>query len=296
MRRYLGAVAVAVAVLVTSLATGAHPASAYQPGQNRGPATIEAAVWYNSASGRGSGGPTCTYKSVNPSDMGAADRVEYQADRALQSSPNDVQSERLPDGTFTWSTVAGGMNYRYMWQNCDPGVGQLVWALIADPVNLAQGAYSHLLKFVPEPIGSFQPLDAAHNWAYVQVPTDFRLPEWEPIVARVQAGPFWASATATPRILAFLPGDPNRPGDTATCGAGAPVAAYSPAAPGTCSYTYLNASSTSGGRFTYTFVLTWDITFDSNVGPPLAPEVLQTDHTDTIAVAEARPVGQIAQR
>lgn len=286
MRRVLSALAAAAAVLAAT----ADPAVAATPGQNRGSPSIEAAVWYHEASGRGSGGPTCTYATVDPSEFGAADRVQYQADKAVSTSPNDVQNERLPDGTLSWSTTSGAMKYRYMWQHCDDGTGQLVWALIADPVNMALGAYDHLLKFVPEPIGTFQPLDAANGWAYVQVATDFRLPAWDPVTVLVRAGPFWASATATPRVLAFQPGDPVRPGDVATCGAGGPVAAYSPAAPGDCSYTYLNSSASAGGRFTYTFVLTWDVTFDSNVGPPLPPRVLLTDHTDTLAVAEARPV------
>lgn len=288
MRRLLPALLAAAALVAVS----SGPAAGYTPGQNRGNATIEAAVWYNEASRRGSGGATCSYANVNPADFGAADRVQYQADKAVATSPNDVRNEILPgEDHSVWSTTAGAMKYRYMWEHCEgqPG-GQLVWALIADPVNMALGAYDHLLKFVPEPIGTLQPLDAANGWAYVQVATDFRLPAWDPVSVRVVAGPFWASATATPRVLSFQPGDPGRPGDVATCGAGGPVAAYSPVAPGDCSYTYLNSSAPAGGRFTYTFVLTWDVTFDSNVGPPLPPRVLQTDHTDTIAVAEARPV------
>lgn len=286
LTRHLMALAVAAAVL----ATAAGPAAAYEPGGHPGPTTISAGVWYHAGSNSGSGGPSCTYATIDPSEFGAADRVQYQADRAVETSPNDVQNERLPDGTLTWSTKSGGMTYRYMWQNCKPGGGQPVWALIADPVNMALGAYEHLTKIVPEPIGTFQPLDAANNWAYVQVATDYRLPAWDPVSVRVEAGPFWATATATPRILAFHPGDPNRPGDVAACGAGGPVAAYDPSVPGDCSYTYLNSSAPAGGLFTYTFVLTWDVTFDSNVGPPLPPRPLQTDHTDTLAVAEARPV------
>ncbi len=288
MRRLVPAVLAAAAVLVTTT----DPAVAATPPQSRGHTTIEASVWYHEASGRNSGGPDCSFADVNPADFGAADRVQYQADRAVATSPNDVRNEILPGQDHSvWSTTAGAMKYRYMWMHCDgePG-GQLVWALIADPVNMALGAYDHLLKFVPEPIGTFQPLDAANGWAYVQVATDFRLPAWDPVTVFVRAGPFWASATATPRTLALQPGDPGRPGDVATCGAGGPVAAFNPAAPGDCSYTYLNSSAPAGGRFAYTFVLTWDVTFDSNVGPPLAPRVLQTDHTDTLAVAEARPV------
>ena len=144
---------------------------------------------------------------------------------------------------------------------------------------------------LPKPTPVFEMLDRDFGWAYVRTPLDFRAgPAWRPVSVSASLGPVWATVTATPVRLTFDPGDPAGAGPV-SCGGTDPVAGYVPARPGACSYTYVNASSTSpfdGYHFATRLTIDWSIawTSSSGVGGALAPFATSTDVL--LAVAEVK--------
>lgn len=242
----------------------------------------------------GSSGTTvnCTYDeiSVGGDTVGTGDFGLTVAGGG-KIDPGAVHLIQLSNGTWVWSTEIGGVEYRFLVQVCDGEGPVLMWFPQITAEDLLPDLYDRVKKLVPAPHATLSPLDAAGGWAYVQVPTDFRVSdpsEWAPVTARAQARDVWASVTATPTKLIFNPGDPANP-SAAACGSGEPLAPYEPSAPGGCSYTYLNASSiASGNVFNYRFVTVWTVTTDSSEGVLRPPLTLETSSDGTVAVAEAR--------
>ena len=147
---------------------------------------------------------------------------------------------------------------------------------------------------LPKPTPTFSVLDPEFGWAYVRTPIDFRVggTSWAPVSVTASIGPYWARVTATPGTLTFDPGDFAGEGPV-SCGGAAPVAEYVVETPGACSYTYLNASSTSsydGYHFLTTFSIGWQIAWVSSTGAggPLDP--YSTSATAELAVAEAKGI------
>lgn len=147
---------------------------------------------------------------------------------------------------------------------------------------------------LPAPTPVFAVLDPEFGWAYVRTPLDFRVGggTWTPVSVTASIGPYWARVTATPGTLTFDPGDAAGAGPASCDGAG-PVAAYIADEPGACSYTYMNASSTSaydGYHFLTTFTIDWQIGWVSSTGAggPLDP--FSTSATAELAVAEAKGI------
>lgn len=251
-------------------------------------------------SGGGSGGGTasnCTFTYFDPSDS-TADVLQHHADVASDAL-GDTVGTSIPGGSiqavdeggeWSWTTTIGGVEYRYVKRACD-GAVDLIWVPQITPEALIPGLYEKVKKLLPDPKAAFAPIDSTGRWLYVQVPTDFRVTDtsqWAPISARAEAGAVWASVTATPTQLIFSPGDPSNPAG-ASCGGSEPTAPYNPANPGSCSYTYLNASSiASGNVFQYEIRTVWTVTTDSSSGPIKPPSTLETASSGAIAVAEAR--------
>ena len=103
-------------------------------------------------------------------------------------------------------------------------------------------------------------------------------------------GPVWATVTAVPVAMRFDPGDPAGPG-AVQCGGADPVAAYVAEVPGACSYTYLNASSTSpydGYHFLTTTSIDWAISWTSSTGAGGALDPYSTSASAPLAVAEVK--------
>lgn len=248
----------------------------------------------------GSGGGTvskCKFTVFDPS-LDTADVTEHYSEVAIDalgeatgaSVPDDGIEAVDEDGNWSWKTTIDGVEYRFMRRACDGDVA-LIWVPVITPEALIPGLYEKVKKLLPDPQAAFAPIDSEGRWLYVQVPTDFRVTDasqWEPITARAEAGPVWASVTATPTKLVFNPGDPTNPAG-ASCDGSGPVDAYDPASPGRCSYTYLNASSiASGNVFHYEIRTVWTITTDSSSGPIKPPSTLETASSGSIPVAEAR--------
>jgi len=86
--------------------------------------------------------------------------------------------------------------------------------------------------------------------------------------------------------LTFNPGDPAGPGSV-TCSGEAPLGAYIAAAPGACSYTYRNESSTSphdGYHFMTSLTTEWVVSWSGSTGGGQL-EPLRTTSQEAVAVA-----------
>lgn len=132
---------------------------------------------------------------------------------------------------------------------------------------------------------------------YVRLQTWFYVPvaQWKPLTVSATAGGVTATATATPTVLAFDPGD----GSAAVSCAG-PGRAWVfgqdknfDVAPGGCSYAYLRSSyGYPGGMVTARYSITWSIRWTGAGGAGgVLPDVVTTS-TSVFAVAEAQAVVQ----
>jgi hypothetical protein len=180
-----------------------------------------------------------------------------------------------------------------LWKRtCD---ARVEWFLIpeTDPEDLLPRLLEEVKSTrLPAPVPTFLALDPVNNWAYVTVPLDFRAggDSWGPVSVTASLGPVWATITAEPVGLTFDPGDPNGPGPV-VCSGDAPVAGYDPAVPGQCSYTYVNASSTSpfdGYHFQTTTSIEWAISWTSSIGAGGALDPYSTSASALLAVAEVK--------
>jgi hypothetical protein len=132
---------------------------------------------------------------------------------------------------------------------------------------------------------------------YVKLQTWFFVPaaQWKPLSLTARAGGVTATATATPTLLAFDPGD-----------GAAPVSCVGPGrawvfgqdrnfdvAPGGCSYAYQRSSyGYPGGMVTARYSITWAIRWTGTGGAAgVLPDVVTTS-TAAFAVAEAQAVVQ----
>jgi hypothetical protein len=170
-----------------------------------------------------------------------------------------------------------------------------VFVQVADttPQDLLPGILDELRhRSLPTPVPVFELLDPQHGWAYVRTPLDFRAGgnTWRPVSVTASVGPVWATVTARPHTLTFDPGDLAGPGPVA-CGGENPVAPYVAAQPGACSYTYVNASSTSpvdGYHFQTRLTIAWSISWTSSTGAGGALAPYSTSATSLLAVAEVK--------
>ncbi|MGI9598385.1 MAG: hypothetical protein ACR2QK_19630, partial [Acidimicrobiales bacterium] len=155
----------------------------------------------------------------------------------------------------------------------DPGLDTYVWVPI-DPVDtvLLPALSDYMEARLPPPDPVLTPI-RPQGWVVVQLPLDFRTTAdtWRPVVATASIDgprPAFATATAGPAALEFLPGDPSRPGDSVACSGPHPTARYAPSRPGRCSYTYRNASSTArnGTSFPARLRTHWHVDYRSSDG------------------------------
>ena len=185
-----------------------------------------------------------------------------------------------------------GLRYHLWWRDCG-GVGAYVVVAEATPQDLLPGILEQLRqRTLPKPMPVFELLDPEFGWAYVRTPLDFRAggDSWRPVSVTASLGPVWATVTAEPQTLTFDPGDPAGPGPVA-CGGDAPVAPYVAETPGACSYTYVNASSTSpfdGYHFQTSMEIAWSISWTSSTGAGGALAPYTTSASALLAVAEVK--------
>jgi hypothetical protein len=165
----------------------------------------------------------------------------------------------------------------------------------ADPVALIPDLQDYMKDQIPGVIPVLEPLDRVDGWAYVQVPTNFTVDPASLVQPTATAEVYdpatgaavWATATAFPTHVLFYPGDGS---DPVRCAIDDATAAFDPADPGFCSFTYLDSSNTQpGGVYEATLVVLWEgrfISSSNNVAAtfPIEPQSLTFD----IPVAEAR--------
>jgi hypothetical protein len=230
-------------------------------------ATITATVTY--ATDGSSGGSGCTWERVE-GELGV---------------PGMEGSAKFP-------YVENGITFN-LWKVACPD--DVTWRVVpeTDPEDLLPQLLEEVKSTrLPDPVPSFLALDPAHGWAYVTVPVDFRAggDAWRTVSVTASLGPVWATVTAEPVGFTFDPGDANGPGPV-SCSGDAPVAAYVPELPGECSYTYVNASSTSpfdGYHFVTTSTIEWSISWSSSTGAGGVLAPYSTSAEALLAVAEVK--------
>jgi hypothetical protein len=271
MRRWVTSALVAAGVLAYAAPTAAAPGDGSRQGSGgRSDDVITAAVSYRSEGSDGGGGgrSACSWEMVDGS-IGVPDL-----------------------GVATWPHTTGGITF-HLWKRTCPG--GVAWVQLAEttPQDLLPALLEELREQrLPKPVPVFELLDAEFGWAYVRTPLDFRAGDgtWQPVSATASIGPVWATVTARPESLTFHPGDPAGPG-AVSCDGDGPVAPYVAEVPGACSYTYLNASSTSpfdGYHFQTSLEIEWSISWTSSTGAGGPLEPYTTSASALLAVAEVK--------
>jgi hypothetical protein len=202
------------------------------------------------------------------------------------------QSIGVDSHVATWPRTEDGVTYHLYRRTCS---GRVSYIQVAEttPRDLLPPLLEQIREQrLPEPVPVFELLDAEFGWAYVRTPLDFRAGEnsWRPVSVTASVGPVWATVTARPETLTFHPGDPAGPGPVACDGDG-PVASYVAEAPGACSYTYVNASSTSpfdGYHFQTSMEIEWSISWTSSTGAGGVLAPYTTSASALLAVAEVK--------
>jgi hypothetical protein len=268
--------ALAAALLFQSSGlVGASPGDGTGAGSGTGGSengVLTATVSYSSGSGSSDGGDGCVWA---------------MADDAYSLPAGQGQ------GSFPFTDAASGVTYHLWTKSCPGQLVAYVQLPDAEPRDLLPLLLERLRSTeLPAPLPVFELLDPEFGWAYVKTPLDFRVggDAWRTVSVTASFGPVWATVTAVPSSLTFDPGDPAGPGPV-SCGGDGPTAAYVAEFPGDCSYTYVNASSTSpfdGYHFVTSLAIEWSISWTSSTGAggPLAG--FATSSTAQLAVAEVK--------
>ena len=194
----------------------------------------------------------------------------------------------------------GGVDHKLYAQHCDGAFVQIMWIPLLTPADVLAIARDQLERKLPKPEPVMVWPDPDFDWAYAQVPIDYRVDAADcstfedTATASTPMATVSVTVRAQPASLQFISGDPAGTAGAA-CGGSDPVAAYLPAAPGVCSYTYTNASSTAtnGRSFTAAMEISWDIDYWSTTDPGFAG-TLPTVTRQTVfpvEVAEVKTLG-----
>ena len=198
-------------------------------------------------------------------------------------------------GEVNWPRVKDGVLLNLWRRTCPDGESWYELPVVDPVTDLLPLLLTRLQQEqLPQPTPVFAVLDPEFGWAYVRTPIDFRAGSgsWTPVSVAASIGPYWARVTATPGTLTFDPGDAAGTGPV-SCGGANPVAVYIAEEPGACSYTYVNAASTSaydGYHFLTTFTIDWQIAWASSTGGGGALDPFSTSATAELAVAEAKGI------
>ncbi len=197
---------------------------------------------------------------------------------------------------------ANGVVYRYYSEICHGDFTRAVWIRDYSPADVRARAFDQVDRQLPAPTPLMIWPDPDFDWAYAQVPIDFRADpsEWQPFevtaTARTPVETVSVTVRAEPAELVFASGDHNGIESGASCSGEGPLAGYDPYAPGECHYTYVNASSTArnGRAFPATLAISWDIRYWSTTDPAFAG-VLPPITRETVfpmEVAEVKILGK----
>jgi hypothetical protein len=229
-----------------------------------------------------------TYSSNTPGGSGGGDGCSWSLSDGGPVSGLPVSGP----STYPYTDTTTGLVWHQYLRVC-PGLGaSLVAFPQLNPSLLLPNAEQELKRRIPKPEPYVFLHDKEFPWVYVKAPVDFRAINgtWGPLSVTAQAGPVWATATATPKLLVFESGDPKGP-PGASCAGEGPTAAYIVKVAGLCSYKYKNASSTAPGdhyHFISTFTIQWDLSWTSSTGAGGVLGPFETKNTLPIAVAEIK--------
>jgi hypothetical protein len=268
----------AAAILVISLIVGLPHSAWAGPGDGSG-----------TGSGGSSGGVLTVGVSYSTSGgSGGGDGCSWVlADQVI------VIADGLGQAEWPHTDPQSGVVYHLWTKTCPGGPTVYVQLPAAEPRDLLPELLEQLKRTaLPTPTPVFQLLDAEFGWAYVKTPLDFRAggDSWRTVSVTASVGPVWATVTAVPTRLTFDPGDPAGPGPM-SCDGDGPTAAYVAAVPGACSYTYVNASSTSpfdGYHFVTSLTIDWSISWTSSTGAGGPLDGFPTVSSAQLAVAEVK--------
>lgn len=165
-------------------------------------------------------------------------------------------------------------------------------APVLPPQDVVQMATTSI-RYPPVDVQTGPPL---HHDGLVGLPEWFWVADWLALVSpKIQVGPVWAIAKATPESIVINPGGGLAP---VSCpGSGTP---YNLALPASqqhtdCSYTYQQPSAGQpGNAYTVTVTVLWKVTWDSSGGPgTIAPDhPVYTTLALPVAAAQALVTGQ----
>ena len=200
-------------------------------------------------------------------------------------------------------SVIGGVLHRLYSQFCGGELQATLWIPEFTPADVLALARDQLERTLPEPAPVMVWPDPDFDWAYAQVPIDYRADpsDWsvfeDTATASTPIQTMSVTVRAQPASLRFLSGDPAGTAGAA-CGGNDPVAVYLPAAPGACSYTYTNASSTAanGRSFNAAMEISWDIDYWSTTDPGFSGTLPAVTRQTIfpIEVAEVKTLGVAA--
>jgi hypothetical protein len=270
--------AVAAVAVATSLLLGVSPSAWAGVGDGSGTGSggsaaggvVTAGVSY-STSGRSGAGDGCSWELAD-----------------FRITINSVGP-----ATWPWTNPTTGVVYHLWKKDCPGQLSVYVEIPAAQPRDMLPQLLEQLKsKTLPKPTPVFQLLDAEFGWAYVKTPLDFRAggDSWRTVSVTASVGPVWATVSAVPTRLTFDPGDSAGPGPM-SCDGDGPTAAYVAAMPGACSYTYVNASSTSpfdAYHFVTSLTIDWSISWTSSTGDGGPLSGYQTSSSAQLAVAEVK--------
>ena len=203
------------------------------------------------------------------------------------------------DGSWHESEM-GGVVHRLFAETCGGSFRGDVWMPMYTPADVLVMARQQIERALPEPSPLMVWPDPDYDWAYAQVPIDYRADpsQWRAFQDTATASnpvqTVSVTIRAVPAEVTLHAGDPQGT-VSASCDGQAPLAPYVPETPGVCSYTYVNASSTAGnGRsFVATMAMSWEISYWSATDPGFSG-TLPTVTRETVfpmEVAEVKILG-----
>ncbi len=171
--------------------------------------------------------------------------------------------------------VIEGVEHRLYTKYCSGSFVDTVWIAAYTPTDVLVMARQQIERTLPKPSPVMVWPDPDFDWAYTQVPIDFRAEpgEWrvfeDTATASNPVETVSVTIRAEPVELTLVSGDPNGRQWEASCGGDGPLAAYVVTVPGQCSYTYINASSAAPNGEFYSSVmqLSWNIQYWSTTHP-----------------------------
>lgn len=197
--------------------------------------------------------------------------------------------------------LIGGIEYRYFSEICGGQFVRAIWIRDYDPADVLLEAADRVERRLPAPTPLLIWPDPDFDWAYAQVPIDFRADpsEWQTFEATATATTPVETVSVTvraqPAELVFTSGDGAATTPTASCAGEGPTAGYDPWAPGACSYTYVNASSTArnGKAFPASVGISWDVDYWSTTDPSFAGSLpsITRETVFPMEVAEVKILG-----